>query len=905
MSAFPEAPAGSPNQPQPSRLADRLLRWFCAPHLLEALQGDLHEEFAYQVGCVGERRARWRYWREVLGFIRPFAIKRKPAQYPHPFLTTAMLRNYLRTAIRNLARHRVSTLINLLGLTIGVTACLVIYVVTSFELSFDTFHPDSDRIYRVVGKALMGKSAEEHPVGFIPRAAPKAIREEVAGLEEVAAFHNLRSHVFIPDGTREMKRFDEKTLGTEQAQIIIADPQYFAIFRYEWLAGSPQTALKDPLKVVLSEQKARLYFGDIPLSNMLGREVIYRDSVRTTVSGIVKDWTHNTDFTFTDFISAATIRASLLKNEFNLDEWNDIWSASQVFVKLDKKVTSAEVNARLMTFSKNHFGPKRGTGDFRVTPLLQPLSDLHFNADYQDNYSRKAHLPTLYGLMGVALFILLIAAINFINLTTAQSVTRTREVGMRKVLGGSRVGLVAQFLSETFILTLLAVGVALLLTRPVLSAYQSFIPKGVAFSVLNPQILLFLLALTVITTLLSGFYPAWILSAHQPARALKGQTGLLGNQKGYLRQGLIVFQFTVSLVFIIGTIMIGRQLTFMRDKDLGFSTDAIVLIDTQHDEASAVLAQKIRQLSGVDRVAMQWFPPMGEGYMVTKLKYRGKTEIETDVSAKVGDENFIPLYQMRIVAGRNFMPSDTTRELVINQTYARKLGFKQPAEAVGKLLNFNGKDYPIAGVVADFHEETLHRPIQSTFITYIPRMSRNIAVKLATKGRAMSDVTVTLAAIEKAWQAVYPDEKFAYTFLDDSIARLYEKDQKTAQLVNTATAVAILISCMGLFGLALFTAEQRTKEIGIRKVLGASLASIITLLSGNFIKLVFIAIVVASPIAWYVTDKWLQDYAYKVNLEWWVFVLAGLMATGIALLTVCFQSIRAALTNPVTSLRNE
>ncbi|GAA4406491.1 ABC transporter permease [Nibrella viscosa] len=889
---------------RPPRLADRLLEWFVAPDLLEALQGDLHEEFAYQVGHLGERRARWRYWREVLGFVRPYVIKRKEKEYPQPFIIQpAMLQNYLRTAFRNLVKHRVSTLINLLGLTIGVTACLVIYVITSFELSFDTFHPDSERIYRVVGKARMGKSDEDHPIGFIPRAAPKAIRDEVPGLETVAAFHNLRSHVLVPDGTQEVKRFDEKTLGTDQAQIIIAEPQYFAIFRYEWLAGNPHTALTEPFKVVLSEQKARLYFGDIPLTAMLGREVIYRDSVRTTVSGIVNEWTHNTDFTFTDFISAATIRASLLKREINLDEWNDIWSASQTFVKLAKGSTPAEVDARLLTFSKNHFGPNRGTGDFRLVPLLQPLADLHFNASYQDNYSRKAHLPTLYGLMGVAVFILLIAAINFINLATAQSVQRTREVGMRKVLGGSRGSLLAQFISETFLLTTLAVGIALLLTKPVLAAYQSFIPKGVVFTVFNPQILLFLLALTGATTLLSGFYPAWVLSAHRPAQALKGHTGLLGNQKGYLRQGLIVFQFTVSLVFIVGTIMVSRQLNFMRDKDLGFTTDAIVLIDTPHDEKSAVLAEQIRQLSGVDRVAMQWFPPMGEGYMLTKLKYRGKTEVETDASAKVGDENFIPLYQLRLIAGRNFLPTDTLRELVINQTYAKALGFKQPAEAVGKLLNFNGKDYPIAGVVADFHEESLHRPIQSTFIAYIPNLSRNIAVKLATKGRKLSDATVTLAAVEKAWQAVYPDEKFAYTFLDDSIARLYEKDQKTGQLVNTATAVAILISCMGLFGLAMFTAEQRTKEIGIRKVLGASVASLVSMLSFDFLKLVLIAIVMATPIAWYAAGQWLQDFAYKVTIEWWVFALAGLLAMGIALLTVSFQSIRAALTNPVKSLR--
>ncbi|WP_229367797.1 FtsX-like permease family protein [Fibrisoma limi] len=530
---------------------------------------------------------------------------------------------------------------------------------------------------------------------------------------------------------------------------------------------------------------------------------------------------------------------------------------------------------------------------------------MHFNHQYQDNYSRKAHLPSLYGMMVVAVFILLIAAINFINLATAQSVQRTREVGMRKVLGGSRQSLIAQFMSETLILTILAVGLALLLTRPMLSAFESFIPRGLSFSVFTPNILLFLLAITLTTALLSGLYPSWVLSAYRPAQALKGQTGLLGNQKGYLRKGLIVFQFTVSLLFIIGTIMVGRQLSYIRNKDLGFSTDAVVLINTPQVDKSDVLAQQLRQLTGVTHVAKQWSAPMSEGYMLTKMTYRGAKAIETEVSAKIGDENYIPLYQLRVVAGRNMMPTDTLRELVINQTYVKALGFKQPAEAIGKLLSFNGRDYPIAGVVADFHENSLHAPIRPTFIAYMPGMSKDIAVKLATKGKQVSDVRTSLAAIEDAWQTVYPDKEFSYTFLDDSIARLYESDQKIARLVNTATAIAILISCMGLFGLATFTAQQRTKEIGVRKVLGASVVSIITLLSADFVKLVFIAFLIASPIAWWITGKWLEEFAYRVDVAWWVFILAGVLAMGIALLTVSFQSVKAALMNPVKSLRSE
>ncbi|SFC10444.1 ABC transporter permease [Spirosoma endophyticum] len=890
----------------PPRFADLLLELFCAPHLLEEVQGDLYERYVRDVRQLGVAKANQKYILNVLGFLRPFAIKRQSSEYSSPeyrttfFLSPVMLRNYLKTAVRNLTKHRVSTLINLFGLTLGVTACLVIYVITNYELSYDTFHPDSERIYRLVGEAQFGPTGEKHPVGFPPNAVPLALRQEVSGIETIAAFHSVESDVLIPNGSQKPKRFESRRRTGGNADIIVAEPQYFDILKYEWLAGNPKTALNDPFKVVLSEQKAHKYFGDLPLEQILGKEVIYVDSVRVSVAGIVKDWSQPTDFTFTDFISFATIRASQLKREINLDQWNDIWSASQALVKLPKGVTPDQLAVPFQQFSRNHIQK-----EVKFEPGLQPLSDLHFNDDYQDNYSRKAHLPTLYGLMAVAGFILLIAAINFINLATAQSVQRAKEVGIRKVMGSSRKGLIIQFLSETALLTLVSVLIALALIKPILSVFQTLTPNGLTFDLLSAQTLLFLGIVVLTTSLLAGFYPSWVLSSYVPALTLKGQSALTGGQKGYLRKGLIIFQFAVSLVFIIGTLMVGRQLNFMRNKDLGFSTDAIIEVNTLRDDKSLVLAQKIKQLAGVERVAMQWFPVMGQSHMVTKLKYKGKKEVEMDVSAKIGDENFIPLYQLRFLAGRNYMKSDSLREMVINATYAKALGFKRPADAVNQFIDFQGKPYPIVGVVADFHEQSFHEKIGAVFLGYMPRQAKNIGVKLATKGGQLSDLKTTLSSIEQQWKEVYPDNKFDYTFLDESIAKLYEKEQKTAQLVNTATAIAILISCMGLFGLATFTAEQRTKEIGVRKVLGASVASIVGLLSKDFLKLVFIALVIASPIAWWAMNQWLKDFAYKIDLDWWVFALAGLMAITIALFTVGFQSIKAALVNPVKSLRSE
>lgn len=386
---------------------------------------------------------------------------------------------------------------------------------------------------------------------------------------------------------------------------------------------------------------------------------------------------------------------------------------------------------------------------------------------------------------------------------------------------------------------------------------------------------------------------------------VKRPNSLKISQKGYLRKGLIVFQFTVSLAFIIGTLMVGRQLSFMRDKDLGFSTDAIIDVHAPWGDKGQVLAQKIKQLSGVDQVTMQWFPPMGSSYMLTKLTYRGKKTIETDVSAKIGDANYIPLYKLRLLAGRNYLPSDSLREFVINATYAKTLGFKKPADALNQFVEFGDKKLPIVGVVADFHEQSFHEKISAAFIANMPDREKHIGVKLATKGQQADDLKATLANIEKAWQEVYPDNKFDFAFLDDSIAKLYEKEQKTAQLVNLATAIAILISCMGLFGLATFTAEQRTKEIGVRKVLGASVVSIVGLLSTDFLKLIIVALLLASPLAWWAMNEWLKGFAYKVDMEWWVFALAGLVAIAITLITISSQSLKAALTNPTQSLRAE
>jgi putative ABC transport system permease protein len=817
-----------------------------------------------------------------------------------------MIRNYFKTAWRSLTRNKVYTTINILGLSLGVSACLIIYLITSFELSYDIFHPDKERIYRVVS-SLQNANGKKDEMAATIGPMPMAMRNELTGFESITAFYNYSAKVAIPNGKNEPKKFDASKDGEEVSPIIIAEPQYFDIFKYQWLVGNASTALKEPFTVVLSENEVHKYFGSEPLERVIGKQVIYNDSLRLTVTGIIKDWDKNTDFGFKDFISAATIPNSFLKDNIDLFNWG-MWDYnSQGFVKLPKGVTQAQVEKQFPKFAKAHIKMPPG---YKAALSLQPLSDVHFNSTYGDAYSRKAHLPTLYALMGIAAFILIIAAINFINLSTAQSIRRAKEVGVRKVLGSSKTNLTIQFLIETFLVTIVAVIIAVLLTNPIISSFQSIIPRGVTLNLFSVATWLFLLAVIVVTSLLAGFYPARVLSSYLPALSLKGQGSQNINQKGYLRKTLIVFQFTVSLVFIIGTLVIGNQIHYILNTDLGFKKDAIVSFRTGWNNPAKlvnVFADRLKQIPGVQFISRHREIPASKGHPGTYIMYKGGSQVKIDASFEFSDENYIPLFGLNVIAGRNLSHSDTLKEFLINETCAKQLGFTKPSDAIGKIVEvgINNQKRPIVGILKDFHSQSLHAPIVPFFIGSLTENERTISIKLATQGKQIDDFKNTIAQIATAWKHVYPNEKFEYTFFDETIARLYDKEQKTAQLMNTAMAIAIFISCMGLFGLATFTAQQCIKEIGIRKVLGASTSGIVSMLSKDFIILVVVAIFIASPIAYYLMNHWLQDFAYHTNISIWIFVLAGLAAVFIALITISFQSVRAALANPVKSLRSE
>ena len=856
-----------------------------------------------------------------------------------------MLKNYWFIAIRKLWKHKVHAAINVFGLAIGITSCLIIFLITRFELSFDRFHPGGDRIYRLVHRHNGENLHGEHFGAAIPGPLAPTMQKELTGCT-VSAFLTSSPTIIVPAGDpRQPAKQFEAASQDEAAPVIITDPQYFRIFQYKWLAGNPATALNDPYRVVLSAKEVRQFFGNISPADAMGREVIYvdRDTIPAYVSGVVADWDQNTDFAFRDFISYSTVRTAAMRKDYLLDEWNIVGTSSQGIVMLDKGTTVAQVERQfpgiLQKYQPAPRGPRATPGGPQPAPsgpmpapagpkppprkprnflTLQPLSDVHFNEDYTDDYSRQAHLPTLYGLMGIAVFILLLAVINFVNLSTAQSLQRTKEVGIRKVLGSRRKQIVFQFLGETLVLTFLAAILSLLITAPVMRLLDAYMPPGLSF---HPSIatLLFLAGITIVTALLAGWYPAKVISALLPVLSLKGQATRDLKPNRLLHRGLIVFQFTISLLFIIGTVVVARQLHYVLNTDLGFDKDAIVTFDTDGQfESAEVLAQQLREIPGIALVSRNENMPQDVFHGMGPFIYHGPQNDTAMAGCIRADTDYFRLFGIPLVAGRNFEANDSVYEYVINETMARQLGFRRPQDAIDQPVDYGMGRLPppgsqmargpfkgtIVGVVRDFHSTSLHEVISPICLFYDPALYE-ISIRLAPAARQPEAAAAVLARVKKVWQATYPHDKFSYTFFDDKIASLYQQEQRLSGLMRLAMIIAIAISCMGLLGLATFAAEQRRKEIGIRKVMGATVVRIFRMLTMDFLWPVALAFVIAAPVAWYFLHGWLEGFVYRTTVPWWIFGICGLAAVVIALLTVSVQAIKAAIKNPVEALRSE
>jgi putative ABC transport system permease protein len=878
----------------PPRFFLRFFRWFCHPGLLNHIEGDLIEDYNERLRQKGKGKANLRFIVDVLLLFRPGIIR--PANRFSEINQTAMLKSYFKIALRTIRKNKAYSTINVLGLALGICACLTIFLVVDHEFSFDKFHRDSDRIYRLTVQG--SNQGERWYDNCVPAPAPLAIRSEIPGMEAVTAVHHYNPIVKVPQGNNAPKQFEVPDAG-----VIITDPEYFSLFSYTWLAGNP-SALNEPFNVVLTDTRAHDYFGLLSADEILGKEILY-DSMVMTVAGVVQHWEQNTDFPATDFISFATIKNSKLANSINLDAWTSIMHSSQAFVKLSPGSSSAELTGKLTALIQKHDSDSQSNKS-TIEMGLQPLGDIHFNPG---NVESPGLLPTLYVLIGLAFFILIIAVVNFVNLSTAQSIRRSKEMGIRKVLGGMRRGLTFQFLTETFVLTAMAAGVAALLVTPVLSWFSDFVPRGVRFDLLNTNTLIFLVAITFGTSLLAGFYPAKVLSSHLPSVSLKGVGVQTGGETWFVRKGLIVFQFSISLFFIVGTIVINDQLHYIQSKDKGFTTSDIVTIRTKWNdsfERTKVFSERVKQLSGVADVALQSMPPMGFGMWSSSFSYKGKNPVvDASVSVKPGTSDFIPFYNFQLVAGRNIMASDTLQELVINQRALKTFGFKDADEALGQELLYNDKPYPIVGVVADFHEQSFHDPIGPAVIGNFNFPARGIAVKFPPLKEGETNRTEVMAQVAKIFKDIYPDETFNGRLIDDEIGAMHERDQRTSTLARISMMITVFISCMGIFGLSMFTSEMRVKEIGIRKVLGATVVEIAAMLSKEFLILIALAALITTPVSWLFMNNWLMKFAYRIDLTIWVYLLSALAALSIGLFTISFKTLSAARANPVDSLRSE
>jgi ABC-type antimicrobial peptide transport system permease subunit len=808
-----------------------------------------------------------------------------------------MFRNFITVSFRTLSRNKFHTFINVVGLAIGVSACLLIYLIVSYELSFNKDLSDYSNIYRIHSKFSGVFSG-------LNRGAPTAIapyiRENFTGVEKVSIFFCFGSKVEIPTNSEKIK-FDK------QKAVAIASPDYFDVIGpYKWISGSPEVLTK-PKQVVLTQSQAKLYFGDIALQLVIGKEIIYRDSLSTQVAGIVEDLPFHTDFEFTDFISEATIEASWLKKNYPMDDWTSTNSGTQVFVKALPNTDIKILEEQLPLLSKIY--KEKSSWDVENHFNLQPLSTLHYDGETGIfDFSREpAHMPTLITLILVAILLLVIAAINFINLATAQAVKRAKEVGVRKVLGSSRSRLVTQFMFEGSMVTLIAVVLALPLTELSLSFFSDFVPKGVTMD--WNSIIPFLIAITLSLGILASTYPAWVLSSFLPIMALKNQAYSSSSQSrtSFLRKSLIVFQFGFAQVLIFGTIVVTRQIHFMLSKDLGFKKEAIIYFYTpwyEKAEMTLLLKNEIETIAEVEDLSLSSDAPASNSWSSNTLEYNnGTSEVKVNTYRKFGDTNYLNFYNIKLLAGKNLEYSDTVKEVLINEELMRNLGIATPEDAVGELVSFNEAKLPIVGVVNDFHMRSLHEKISPIIIAN--EMNNFSCLNIRLSNANDQSLESGIQKIQAAWKKIYPDTPMEYYFLDETIRNFYQTEQRVSKLINTATGLAIFISCLGLFGLASFMSTQRTKEIGIRKVLGASVYQVVTLMSKEFMVLIMIAFVIALPISLYSANSWLQGFSYHASVSVWMYVLTSVAALFIGMLTVGYQTLKTANVNPVESLRNE
>ncbi|HYD20277.1 MAG TPA: ABC transporter permease, partial [Flavipsychrobacter sp.] len=680
-------------------------------------------------------------------------------------------------------------MVNLLGLTIGISAFVVIYIIVSYDGSFDKFHKDGDRIYRVVS-TLKTPKFDVHSPG-VPMPMARMASQGLTGAEMVVPFRLWLDNVkvSIPKANDQVAEFKE------QPDIIFADTRYFNMVHYNWLAGSPATAFEHPYQVVLTRSNAKLYFPQLAPAEVIGRQFFFNDTIAVTVSGVVADIEKNTEFIFKTFISLASLETHTFRPA-DWDDWASYAPSTQLFVKLSEGTTPVQVQDQITRLFNKH-----AKKDFTVTSTpfsLQLLKDIHFDADFGNYGTHVANHTTLTGLLLVAVFLLLLGCINFINLTTAQSVRHAKEIGVRKVIGGSRLQLVLQLLTETFVLTLLATILSVILTPLFLKLFEDYTPPGLHFSLFDqPGIILIVLGVALAVSLLSGLYPAIISSSYQPVLVLTKQSTGGRRKSAWLRKSLTVTQFIIAQVFILATLLVSKQIRYSLNKDLGFKKDAIISVDVNSNDTlplrKNLFLSKLRSIPEIANVSLSSdLPSSYDTYLCKGTYLDGTREIETNLQVKFADTNYIRLYQIKLLAGSNLPASDSLRYVLINESYAKLLGFATAEEAIGKFIatNLDHKTVQVKGVVQNFHQKSLHEIIQPLIIGSSLDEQNTVNILLQPQNMEGTVWKTTIGKIQRTWNEIYPGEDFEYAFFDESIARYYEAEQRVSYLLVWATTLS-------------------------------------------------------------------------------------------------------------------
>lgn len=795
-----------------------------------------------------------------------------------------MFRLNLKIALRNLWKNKGYTLINVLGLSIGMASCILIFIFINYQFSFDEGYRNDDRIFRIVSDwSYSGNDGHSQGVP-IPLAA--AARNDMAIAEKVSAIQRSGGIVSTKDAAgKDLIKTDER--------VYYAEPEFFEIFDVKWLSGSPKQTLSAPDQVGLSSSIAKRFFGTA--ERAIGK-VIYFNKKALKVTGIFEDFQQNTSLPLGIVISYVSYAKHDSKS------WGSVASNSECYVLLKPGITTDAMDGTMAQFNKKHYPEKDDNGN--QSHRFQPLNDIHFNEDYGNFAGVTLSKKEIYGLAVIGGFLILTACINFINLATAQAVSRSKEVGVRKVMGSKRNQLIVQFLSETLTISIIALLIACVLTELALPYMQELFGYKTSFSLFDrPVIFGFLTALVLLVSLLAGFYPAMIMSGYSPALAIKNKVST-GSGSLSIRKVLVVVQFSITVILIIGTLVILQQMNYIRKKPLGFNANAVAMVYAPGDSLSKMKYEtfktRVLKIPGVKALSFCQIAPLSGDVSETNFSYNGKANEDFQVRIQVADENYFNLFDLQFIAGNAYIKSDTTNGYVVNETLLKKLNINNPQEALGKYFSQSDRKARIVGVVKDFNDKSLKENISPLAIMANKNDYYNVAVKMDEQ-----QILPVMKQVEKLWNATFSDYVYDAEFVNDNINGYYEGERIMGVLFKVFAGIIIFISFIGLFGLISYVATQRSREVAIRKVLGASTYDLVKMLNGSFLLMVFVANLVAWPMAYLFISRWLSSFVYRIDLSIWPFLIAMTISMVITLITVSLRSYRAASANTIDALKYE